>query len=332
MMTFPAQAQMIEEDKDAVRIMAYYGVGQDDVSGFNVTLEQFKSHLHELETGSYNVVALPDVLNAYAKNAPLPENSVVITFDGSDKSILTQAAPLLKQHKFPFTVFLAPKRIRENNPRYLNRKDIKVLQKLQLVNFGLHPENYDAERSNDMATIRSNLNNAVSFYRDLFDTQPTLLAFPNGLYSKTQLEISDSYGFKALFGQQSATAYQNLKGSVLPRFVMSEHYAYQSRFKMTANALPIPAEDITPIAASGIGNDPIIGFTTSKDLNLEKLSCYATGQPKPTIETLNNRIEIRLKKKIDEPRFRVNCTLPVKNEESDTPKHWRWFGLLLQAN
>ncbi len=329
---FPAQAQMIKEDRTAVRIMAYYGVGQDDAPATSVTLKQFKAHLRELNIGNYNVVALPDVLHAYKKKAPLPDNSIVLTFDGSDKSILTQAAPLLKKYQFPFTVFLSPERVMGNNARYLTLKDIKKLQKLQLVNFGIHPENYSEEGFEDIETLRSNINSSVSFYRDLFQEHPQYLAFPQGLYSKTHLDIAHNYGFKALLGQQSGVAYHNPKGTILPRFLMTENYADQRRFKMTANALPIPASEQTPVTSIIKLDNPAIGFTTSEDLDLKKLSCYATGQSKPTIETLNNRIEIRLQQNIDDLRFRVNCTLPVKNDEIDTPKRWRWFGLLLSVN
>lgn len=325
-------AYQIEEDTQAVRILAYYGVGQDDSPATSVTLSQFKAHLKELHQGGYNVVALPDVLNAYEKNAPVPVNSVMITFDGSEKSLVTQAAPLLKKYKFPFTVFLSPERVSQNNPRYLTLKDIKKLHKLQLVSFGIHPENYEGESFDDVQTYRSQINNAVSFYRDLFGEQPQYFAFPNGLYSKTQMDVIKKYGFKAVMGQQSGVVYNNPKNSVMPRFVMTENYADARRFEMATGALPLPVSDMTPNTSIIGTENPMLGFTVSNDLSLDKLACYAAGQPKPTLERLSQRIEMRLKAPITDPRFRINCTLPVINEDTNKPDQWRWFGLLLQTN
>ena len=329
-LTFPASAGSITEDQHAARILVYYGIGHDNSPATSVTLSQFKAHLNELAVGDYNVIALPDMLNAYKRNAPLPHNAIVLTFDGSEKSVLTHAAPLLKKLKYPFTVFLSPERVRDTNPRYLNNKDIKRLRKLQLVTFGIHPEGYNDERAQDIKTIRMNLNNAVSFYRDIFNKQPEYLSFSNGLYSPEQLHSVSKYKFKALFGEQSGVTYRNKLGSILPRFTMTENYADQNRFKMVVNALPFPADDISPASSIIENNAPSLGLTTSGRLNLEKLSCYASDQPKPSVSKLNNRIEIRLQQEINEPRFRVNCTLPEKNAETEEVK-WRWFGLLLNV-
>lgn len=323
-------AEHIEQDKSAARILVYYGIGQDATPMISLTLSQFKAHMEELYNGTYNVVALPDVLSAYAKNAPLPENSVIITFDGSEKSVLTYAAPLLKKYKFPFTVFLAPERVRSNNPRYLNLKDIKHLHKMQLVNFGIHPENYDTYPHDD-THMRQTINNAVSFYRDLFGKQPDSFAFAHGLYSQSDLTLIKNYGFKVLMGEQSGVIYENKKGSVLPRFAMTENYADQNRFIMAVNAMPFPAIGMTPLSSIIPSNNPNIGFTSVADLDLKKLSCFAAGQSKPSLELLDDRIEIRLKRPITDTRFRVNCTLPVMNDDGSATTRWRWFGFLLNT-
>lgn len=323
----------VTADKTAARIMVYYGIGDDASPATSVTLSQFKAHMRELKEGHYNVVALPDLLKAYKKGADLPQNTILITFDGSEKSVLKQAAPLLKKYKFPFTVFLAPDRITSHNPRYLNKKDIKKLQKTPLVSFGIHPDHYRTTELHDVTTLRANINNAVSFYRDLFGNRPEYLSFPHGIYGAKHLEILKNYNFKAVFGQNSGVAFDNKKGSVLPRFVMTENYADMHRFKMTANALPLPAYDITPDSSAISSKSPAIGFTTTEDLaGHEQLHCFATDQPKPQIDRLGNRIEIRLKAPINDDRFRLNCTIPVTidaDKDDNVLIKWRWLGFLL---
>ena len=326
LLSFSSMAIAIEEDRSAARILVYHKIGYEDSPANSVTLEQFKSHIRTLHAGQYNVVALPDIIKAYKKSADLPPKSVVITFDNPDKSLLLHAVPLLKAHQFPFTVFLSPTSINDNNPRHLSSKDIKSLKKVPLINFGLQT-NYDAHAP--ITDARSSLNNAVAFYRDAFKKQPDYFAFSHGLYDDAYLKVIKNYKFDALLGQHSAVAYHNTASTILPRFVMTENYADTNRFKRVINALPIPAEDVIPSTSMLNHNAPSIGFTTSNKLALDKLSCYAAGQKKPIIERLNDRIEIRLKQEIDAPRFRVNCTLPVKDKETEEIK-WRWFGFLFE--
>ena len=329
LLSMPALAKPIEADKSAARILVYYGIGNDSSPATNVTIEQFNTHIAQLVRGEYNVIALPDMIEAYRQNQPLPKNSVVLTFDGSHKSILNHAAPLLKKHQFPFTVFIAPTRIRDKSPRFLNYKDIKRLRKIQLVSFGIHPEGFDKMVHHDMSSIRSSLNNSVAFYRDLFGTHPKFLAFSQGAYSDLQIDALNNYDFDVVLGQHSGVAHQNNEGDILPRFVMTENYADQNRFNLVTRALPLPVNDAHPKPTVLKYNSPAIGFTSASNINLNKLSCFASGQEKPRVERLNNRIEIRLKQKISTSHFRVNCTLPETNKARNETR-WRWHGFLFE--
>lgn len=326
-----AFATPIEADKSAARIMVYFTVGQDEVPATNVTVEQFKTHLTELAEGDYNVLSLTDIFKAYKSNQPLPDNTVAITFDGGDKSILEKAAPLLESYQFPYTVFIAPDRADRENSPYLSWQDIKTLQKSGLASFGLHPETYTNISKKPAVSIRGSLNNATARFRKKIGSQPKFFAYPFGEYSQSYKDIIADYGFTASFGQQSGVTHAKSDILALPRFTMTENYANRDRFRMTSTALPLPANDISP-SISHINNvSPSIGFTVPEKLSTElsALSCFASGQDKPAMSILGNRVELRLKQPISQTRFRVNCTLPVKEDRSVKAQRWRWFGLLL---
>ena len=331
----PVHATTLEEaDKSAVRIMAYFTVGRDDIPATNVTTDQFASHLAELASGDYHVMALPDVLKAYKANTPLPENAVAITFDGGDKSVLTNAAPLLERYGFPYTVFIATGHADTLFPNHLNWRDIKTLHKTGLANFGLHPESYTNLSGKPLETIRSQLNNATVRFRNEMGFNAGLFAYPFGEYDENYHETVSAYGFQGAFGQQSGVAYNGHDVFALPRFTMTENYANIDRFQMTANALPLPVTDMTPAYSHIYKSQPSVGFTAPELLGkLNRLSCFASGQEKPEINIVGkNRIEIRLAQSIDESRFRLNCTLPAEAGNSNETKRWRWLGALLTVD
>ena len=317
-------------DQTAARIMVYFTVGRDDAPATNVTLDQFKAHLKELQQGDYNVLSLDDIFKNYKANQPLPKNTVAITFDGGDKSILQNAVPLLKQYQFPYTVFIATDRAEKENTPYLNWQDIRKLKKSGLASFGLHPEHYYSIGTRPDVSIRSEVNNATARFREETGFQPTFFAYPFGEYTKNYKDIISAYGFTAAFGQQSGVVHKNADLFTLPRFTMTENYANQNRFEMTANALPLPTMDMTPNVSHITNTSPAIGFTVPEELSskLSALSCFASGQDQPRLNILGNRVELRLSQPIDQTRFRVNCTLPAQSEDSTQPQRWRWFGTL----
>lgn len=324
-------ASGIQADKTAARILVYFTVGRDEAPATNVTLEQFKSHIQELTDGDYTVLPLPKIITAYQANKPLPENTVAITFDGGDKSILKNAVPLLEAHKLPYTVFIATTRANQNDPRYLNWDDIRLMLKSPLFTIGLHPEIYSNISNNKAPYIRSKLNNATSRLRKETSVNTTLFAYPFGENTQNYKNLIAAYGFKAAFGQQSGVAHAGADRFMLPRFTMTENYANDQRFQMTISSLPLPVSDATPRASHILNTQPAIGFTVSDDIGgIHALSCFASGQERPSIDIVGGkRVEIRLKQPIDQTRFRVNCTLPVKEDNGSEAKHWHWFGYLM---
>ncbi len=336
-MAFPHNAfatSNVEADKTAARILVYFTVGRDEAPATNVTLEQFKSHLQELVEGDYHVLPLPKIIIAYETGKTLPENTVAITFDGGDKSILKNAVPLLEAHKIPYTIFIATARADQNDPRYLNWDDIRLIQKSSLLSIGLHPEIYSDINHGNIQYMRLNLNNATARLREETSINTRLFAYPFGANTQNYKDLISTYGFKAAFGQQSGVAYAKADRFMLPRFTMTENYANTQRFQMTVSSLPLPVTDATPKTSHISNTQPAIGFTIFNDIEeISSLSCFASGQEQPNIHIVGKkRVEIRLKTPINQQRFRVNCTLPVKEDKDRETKRWRWFGYLMTLN
>jgi len=130
-------------------------------------------------------------------------------------------------------------------------------------------------------------------------------------------------GFAAAFGQHSGAAAALSDNLVLPRFPLNEAYGSMERFRLVANALPLPVDGVTPgdlsIATAG-DNPPNFGFTVAAPLgNLDALTCF-TSAGEAEVTRLDQRIELRFGGPLPAGRVRVNCTLPAEGGR------WRWFG------
>ena len=70
-------------------------------------------------------------------------------------------------------------------------------------------------------------------------------------------------------------------------------------------------------------NPPYIGFSLLDEKLVPSLDCFvfdSNGTVDKELFKFNERIEIRLKRKLTSGRSRINCTAKDKNG------NWRWFG------
>lgn len=321
----PAHAQVTDFDDKAAVIFTYMGIGDDDMA---ISADKFKEQMDELSEGGYSVTSLETVITAFEENKPLPARTVVITFDGADKSVYETALPILKAKNFPFTVFLPADSISADKPPYLSWDQIEDIG-TNSGTFGIHPASYAGMIGLSDEEIRRQINNSVAEVREKLGVEAKFLAYPFGEYDANAKKIAKDMGFKAAFGQASGVAYSGDDRFALPRFTITERYGDIDRFKMTANALPLPVTDISPADPHLSSLTPAIGFTVNDALkkSLKGLSCFSSVEERPKLEILNARVELRLEKPFDDDRPRINCTLPVVGEKGAEPR-WRWLGML----
>ena len=94
-----------------LRILAYHRVAElrdtpaVDLRNVSATPEGFAQQMEHLAR-FYRVVSMPEVLEAVEKGRPLPKRAVLITFDDAYADFVEIAWPILKQFRFPATMFV----------------------------------------------------------------------------------------------------------------------------------------------------------------------------------------------------------------------------------
>lgn len=327
-----AKAQTILEDRSAAVILAYHRVGEDLYPDTNLRTEQFEAHLAELENGGYQVRSLPSVVQALQTGKALPPRTVVLTFDGAHQSAMDNAFPLLLAHNIPFTVFVATDQADGALPGYMDWASLRKLARNDLVTIGLHPASYTRLAGREESVLRQEINKARARFREALGKEPAFFAYPFGEFGARYRAVVAQQGFTAAFGQQSGVAYAGHDLFSLPRFPVTESYGGAERFRLIANALPLPVTDPQPADPLLATTRPVIAFTLAESLagQVPALSCFASGQARPAIAKEEaGRVTLALTAPFEDGRGRVNCTLPVVvPEEGDNQRRWRWMGVL----
>jgi peptidoglycan/xylan/chitin deacetylase (PgdA/CDA1 family) len=306
---------------DSAVILMYHRFGETDHAQTNITIEQFEWHLAELENSKYTVLPIPEILRKLKAGTSLPERTIGISIDDAFLSVFTEAFPRLKQRSLPFTLFIATQPVDLKLPDYMNWDQIRELRDAGVtIGSQTHTHLHMAQRS--PADSSKDVKTANERFVAELGQAPKLMAYPYGEAGLASMTVVRDLGFEFAFGQHSGVLHKNSPPYFLPRFGFNEEFGSKARFRLIANALPLPVHEVAPRNPLVVENPPAFGFTIDSSIaELSQLSCYHSQQGKVGLERLgSHRIEVRFPRAFETGRSRLNCTLPGPENR------WRWYG------
>lgn len=313
-------------------ILQYHHISDSKPKSTSVTTSMFTRHLEYLENNNFNVLPLTQVTQALQNKTPLPDKTVVITFDDAFLDIYENAFPLLKKRNWPFTLFVSTDPVNRNFGQYLNWDQIREMAKAgatianhtlahnHLVEMlkGESTEKWLARVENDILTTEAQI-------KDKTGQSVKHFAWPYGESVPELRDILRRLGYTGL-GQQSGAAGYHSDIRNLPRYPMSEAYADMASFTTKVNSLPLPVISHSPDNSLISADNP----TPKLEVTLEngpyqkdQLRCYATGQGEIEVQWLDKektRFKVVAKEPLPEGRSRYNCTAPANNG-----KQYYWY-------
>lgn len=309
-------------DARSASVIMYHRFGDGRFPTTNITIEQFDAHLKELGDGDYTVMALSQIVARLRSGEALPPRTVALTVDDAYTSVYTVAWPKLKQAGFPFTLFVATDAVDQRVGGYMTWDQIREM-KADGVEVGSQTASHlHMAASNQSQNERELAQSNARFEAELGEV-PTLFAYPYGETSIEVMSLVERAGFQAAFGQHSGVAHPSVGLFYLPRFAMNENFGGLDRFRLAANALPIPVEAVTPADVLITGsNPPNMGFSVNESVaGLDRMACFSSHEGKARVERLGDtRFEVRVTDPFPVGRTRINCTAPGPDGR------WHWFG------
>lgn len=312
----PAQAA------DSAVILMYHRFGESEHPSTNIRLDQFESHIAELQSGGYTVLPVPEIIAAVHGGQPLPERTIGISIDDAYLSVYTEAWPRLKRAGFPFTLFVATDAIDRKFSSFMSWQQIRDLHD-NGVTIGSQTATHLHMPANSEGRNKEDIQLSNERFQSELGAKPLYFAYPFGEASTRVQEIVKEAGFAHAFGQHSGALHASSDRYYMPRFALNESFGDSKRFKLVANALPVPHTDLSPLNPTLSQNPPLFGFTLSGGAaSLRGLTCYSGDQGKLRMERLGPRVEVRLARDFSPGRARINCTALGRDGR------WRWLGML----
>lgn len=163
--------------------------------------EEFEKQMEYLYENEYVTLTLNQVMNYYYNNKPIPEKSVLLTFDDAYKSILLNAYHILKKYNFHAVSFVVldwifdePKEYHTSHSVCMSKEELQRLS--DVFEFGNHTKSLHTREGMNTALQVVDKN---TFLNDLkiceeYVTTKKVFAYPYGVYTKENIEWLKDFG------------------------------------------------------------------------------------------------------------------------------------------
>ncbi len=171
----------------------------------SVTPDLFAQHLDAMQQAGYTTISLYTLIDHLVQGSPLPEKSVVLTFDDGYRDNYTNALPILRDHGMIATFFIVTDFIDDQRPEYLTWDMVREMYAAGMSIEG-HGRNHVslANKDNDYLIWQA-LGTYEAIEREI-GVRPRFICYPAGEYDQATVDIFRSANYWAGFTtKQGAT-------------------------------------------------------------------------------------------------------------------------------
>jgi peptidoglycan/xylan/chitin deacetylase (PgdA/CDA1 family) len=162
--------------------------------------EVFRWQMGWLFERGFRVLPLGELVGRLRDGAPLPDRSVVITFDDGFESLERNAFPVLRRYGFPATVFLVAGRCGETNNWPGQPPGIPSLPLLSWeqvrrwdgggIEFGSHTITHPRLDQLEAGALEGEITGSKAMIEDCLGHEITLLSYPYGRWNRAAKEAA----------------------------------------------------------------------------------------------------------------------------------------------
>jgi len=315
----------------ATVILQYHHVSESSPASTSISPKQFEAHLQYLKDQHFTVIPLNQLVENIKQQKPLPDKSVVITFDDAFRDILDNGTPLLDKFGFPYTIFVNPGIINQGSNSYMTWEELNTLSKkgVILANHGYYHDSLTRVPAGEEADTWFGkqidlLNKAEQEIKDKTGQSWRYYAYPYGEYTPEIQLAMENQGYVALTQQSGAVGLQTDLTSI-PRFPASQPYDKLSSLRDKLRSLPFnitlnESQNKTLVQHGEVKS--VIFNVVADDFRPSQLNCYVSGLGRQQVKWLDDEnFMLSFSKDLPSGRVRCNCTAPSISE----PGRYYWF-------
>lgn len=174
-------------------ILAYHCIGYEKNNGLKVPAQQFKQQMKYIKNNGYVTLTLEQLYIFMLDNKPIPEKSVVITFDDGYVDNYKYAYPILKEFNLKATIFAISKNI-DKRKGYMTSNQLRELQAngIDIQSHTLDHEELTTFSYEKQLTI---LKESKISLENILDKKVNYIAYPYAKYNANTIKAAKDAGY-----------------------------------------------------------------------------------------------------------------------------------------
>ena len=210
-------------DNRGVPVICYHSINPDSSKKNSIIMpkEKFREQLKTIKDSGYTTLTMAQLNDYLFNNKPIPEKSVVITFDDGYRDNYTNAFPILKEFNMNATIFVISSYL--NRDLYLTSEEIK-----EMSDYGLDIESHTVSHVK-LSTLPyeaqlKELKNSKETIENITDKPVISIAYPEGKYNKDTKKATLEAGYSMGFTIERGYADRNDNPAQLNRICVDYTY------------------------------------------------------------------------------------------------------------
>ncbi|AGK95298.1 polysaccharide deacetylase family protein [Clostridium pasteurianum] len=193
---------LIHNDKQ-IPVLMYHSIADNsmvtDTASKSIILppEAFKQQMQYLKDNGYTTLTLDELYNFLKNGKPVPEKSVVLTFDDAYEDNYTNAYPILKEFGFRATIFVITGGT-DKIGAYLTSAQLKEMD-ANGIDIQSHTVNHEELDKLSLKEQQETLVQSKQFLEKLLNKKVDYIAYPYGKYNNFTEQAAQNAGYTMAF-------------------------------------------------------------------------------------------------------------------------------------
>lgn len=195
------KGQNLKYNDKSVPVLMYHSIDYEKGNELRVPKEAFREQMSYLKESGYTTLTLDELYDFFINNKPVPNKSIVITFDDGYKDNFENAYPVLKEFGFNATIFVITSTV-DANKNYLTSPQIKELEE-NGIDIESHTVNHEQLDKLTYAEQLTTLKNSREYIEKLLGKQKKYTAYPFGKWNDDTIKAVKEAGYSMVFTTES---------------------------------------------------------------------------------------------------------------------------------
>jgi peptidoglycan/xylan/chitin deacetylase (PgdA/CDA1 family) len=193
-----AEGKVTRNDKIKIPVICYHSINKDPSgkSPIIISPEKFRQHLKAIKDNGYTTLTMTQFNDYILGDMPVPEKSVLITFDDGYMDNYTNAFPILKEFNMNATIFVISSYL--DGKEYMSPSNVK-----EMSDYGIDIESHTVShlRLSELTYEQqlSELINSKEALEKLTGKPIVSIAYPEGKYNDDTIKAVADAGYSMGF-------------------------------------------------------------------------------------------------------------------------------------